>query len=304
MSLNRSALNRGSQVDLLNKLKKSVEPKKSNSYDDPRIWKPSRNEDGVGYAVIRLLPPPEEDGNYIKDFYTHGFKGVGGWYIQNCPTTVEQKCPVCEHNSSLWNSGIEADKNTARQRSRRTQYLTNILVVKDPAHPENEGKNFIWGMGKKLFEKAKAILNPPEEFGEEGKNPWDLFSGLELRLKIKTVAQFPNYDDSQFVETSLLFDGDEEKLEELLRKTYDLDKYVEEVVNVPYAELSRKFAKTIGLTVEEAGDPSDSITEKDIPEELKAKQAPKAEKKETEKSERSDDGEDLMNYFKKLRESA
>jgi hypothetical protein len=295
MSLNRSALSRKSSADILNKIKKSVETKKTN-YDDERVWKLARNEDGVGYAVIRFLPSPVEDGSYVRPLYTHGFKSKGGWLISECPTSVDKKCPICEHNSSLWNSGIESDKNTARDRGRRTHFLTNILVVKDPAKPENEGKVFIWGMGKKMFEKAKAILNPPEEFGEEGKNPWSFFDGLELRLKMKTVSTFPNYDDSSFVETSVLFDGEEEKLEELLNKCYDLDKYVEEIADVNYGTLSRKFAKVIGLESDDDSEPADDVKEKIGG----AKDEPADEPKKTTNAE----NDELMSYFKALRDKS
>ena len=302
MALNRSALNRNSSAAILGKMKEAFKPKKNN-YDDERIWKPSRNEDGVGFAILRLLPPPVEDGSYVRENFNHGFKGIGGWYINECPTTIGKKCPVCDHNTVLWNSGIEADKDTARQHARRTSYLTNVLVVKDSMHPENEGKVFIWGMGKKLFEKAKAVINPPEEFGEEGRNPWDLFSGIELRLKCKMVGGFPNYDASTFESSTVLFDGEEEKLEELLRKTYDLDKYVEEQNLLTYGELSRKFARVIGVggDVEENEDLGEapvadhSVTEKSAP---KMTAAPKA------KEEASDEGEDLMAYFKNLRDGA
>lgn len=309
MSLNRSALNRGSSAAILDKMKEAFKSKKTN-FEDERIWKPSRNEDGVGFAVLRLLPPPNEDGSYVRENFNHGFKGVGGWYINSCPTTVGKKCPVCDHNVALWNSGIESDKNTARSHARRTSYLTNVLVIKDGLHPENEGKVFIWGMGKKLFEKAKAIINPPAEFGEEGRNPWDLFSGIELRLKCKMVGGFPNYDASVFETSSVLFDGDEDKLEDLLRKTYDLDKYVEEQNQQSYGELSRKFARVIGLEgssdddadegIPSGASPAENVTEKKA---ATPKMTSAPEVKE-ELKEESSESEDLMSYFKALRDKA
>lgn len=303
MALNRSALNRKSSAEILGKMKEAFKPKKS-TYEDERVWKPARNEEGVGFAILRLLPPPVEDGSYVRESFSHGFKSVGGWYINACPTTIGKKCPVCDHNTVLWNSGIETDKNTARQHARRTSYLTNILVVKDSVHPENEGKVFIWGMGKKLFEKAKAVINPPAEFEEEGRNPWDLFSGIELRLKCKMVGDFPNYDASTFETGKVLFDGDEEKLEDLLRKTYDLDKYVEEQNLMTYAELSRKFAKTIGV-----GDVEETVEDDfgDAPvadHKVVEKKAPKMTSAPAEKEEGDGDGEDLMAYFKNLRDGA
>lgn len=307
MALNRSALNRGASAEILNKMKDAFKPKK-NDWDDERIWKLTRNDDGVGFAVLRLLPPPTEDGSYVRESFNHGFKGVA-WYIESCPTTIGKKCPVCDHNVALWNSGIEADKNTARQHARRASYLTNVLVVKDPAAPENEGKVFIWGMGKKLFEKAKSVINPPAEFNEEGRNPWDLFGGIELRLKCKMVGGFPNYDASTFENSSVLFEGDEDKLEELLRKTHDLDKYVEDLNTTSYGELARKFSRAIGLNDSPAETAyNEAPVDHEVKDAAEGKEVKKAAVKITESpketAKAADDSEDLMSYFKNLRDNS
>ena len=71
--------------------------------------------------------------------------------IENCLTSVGGKCPVCESNSELWNSGSDANKELARTRKRKLSYYTNIYVVKDPANPENEGRVFLYKFGKKIF---------------------------------------------------------------------------------------------------------------------------------------------------------
>ena len=68
-----------------------------------------------GYAVIRFLPAPEgEDIPWAKDL-DHAFQGPGGWYIENSLTTLNEKDPVSEYNRELWNSGIDADKDTVRK---------------------------------------------------------------------------------------------------------------------------------------------------------------------------------------------
>ena len=46
-------------------------------------------------------------------------------------TTFNEKDPVSEYNSSLWNNGTEAGKEQARkQMVRRLSYIANIYVVK------------------------------------------------------------------------------------------------------------------------------------------------------------------------------
>ena len=86
--------------------------------------------------------------------------GLGGqWYIENSLTTLNKKDPVSEENTRLWNTGIEADKEIARKRKRKLQYYSNIFVVSDPKHPENEGKVFLFKFGKKIFDKITEAMN-------------------------------------------------------------------------------------------------------------------------------------------------
>ncbi|MFZ9354448.1 MAG: single-stranded DNA-binding protein, partial [Candidatus Nanopelagicales bacterium] len=146
---------------LTEKLVKEVEKMNSSSGTaDDRIWKLDVDKSGNGYAVIRFLPAPEgEDLPFVK-VYSHAFQGPGGWLIDNCLTSLNQKCPICEHNSGLWNSGVDANKEVARKQKRKLTYVSNIYVVKDPANPENEGKVFLFKYGKKIFDKISEAMQP------------------------------------------------------------------------------------------------------------------------------------------------
>jgi hypothetical protein len=134
------------------KLTKAIEataqPAEAGSKDDNRYWTPSVDKAGNGMAVIRFLPEPAVDGDDAIPWtriFSHGFQGPGGWLIDNCLTTLNDKCPVCEHNSTLWNSGIEANKEIVRKQKRKLSYVANIYVVSDPSNPENEGTSIqIW----------------------------------------------------------------------------------------------------------------------------------------------------------------
>ena len=130
---------------LTEKLVKEVE-KMNNSGNsvDERIWKLECDKANNGYAVIRFLPAPDgEDLPFVK-IYSHAFQDPSGWLIDSCLTTLNQKCPVCEHNGQLWNSGIDSNKEVARKQKRKLTYVSNIYVVKDPANPDNEGKVFLF----------------------------------------------------------------------------------------------------------------------------------------------------------------
>ena len=98
----------------LDKLAKAVEALNQTSEgsdNSDKYWKPEVDKAGNGLAIIRFLPSSEADGEdalpWVKIF-SHGFQGPAGqWLIDNCLTTHNQQCPICEHNSALWASRSE-----------------------------------------------------------------------------------------------------------------------------------------------------------------------------------------------------
>jgi len=213
------------------------------SYEDERIWKLERDKTGNGYAVIRFLPASEnEDVPWVR-VWTHGFKGPGGWYIENSLTTLGKDDPVSKANTALWNSGIDSDKNIARDRRRKLNYYSNIYVVEDSLNSENEGKVFLFRYGKKIFEKITGVMNP--EFQDETPiNPFDLWEGANFKLKMRQVDGFPNYDKSEFTDVCPLAE-DEKKLEEVWKSQYSLSEIVDEKNFKSYAELESRFNTVI-----------------------------------------------------------
>jgi len=168
MSLENLKSMRGSSIDKLVKAAEAVSSAKpeTTNYTDDRFWKPTRDKAGNGYAVIRFLPAKEgEDLPWVR-YWDHGFKGPTGlWYIENSLTSIGQNDPVSEANSVLWNTGRDEDKAIARERKRRLHYVSNVLVVSDPANPQNEGKVFLYKFGKKIFDKIMDVMQP--QFADE-----------------------------------------------------------------------------------------------------------------------------------------
>ena len=216
---------------------------------DERFWQPEVDKAGNGMAVIRFLPAPAVDGDDALPWariWNHGFQGPGGWYIENSLTTLNQKDPVSEYNSILWNSGIEANKELARKQKRRLTYISNILVVSDPKHPENEGQIKLYKYGKKIFEKVSEAMNP--EFADETPlNPFDFWEGANFKVKIRQVEGYRNYDKSEFDKPSALLDGDDAKLEELWKKEYSLKEFTDPKQFKSYDMLKAKLDKVLGL---------------------------------------------------------
>ena len=227
----------------------------TNKYQDYRKWKPTVDEQGNGYAVIRFLPATEgQDLPWVR-YWDHAFKGpTGQWYIERSLTTLGQNDPVGELNSRLWNSGIEEDKETALRQKRRLHYVTNIQVINDPANPANNGKVFIYEFGKKIFDKIMDMMQP--EFpGEEPVNVFDFWSGADFELKIRNVAGYRNYDKSDFKSPAPLAGADETQLEAIYNTLYDLNEFI--VPNYPnahdanwfksYDDLKAKLETVLGL---------------------------------------------------------
>jgi hypothetical protein len=221
------------------------EQKRAVDYNEG-FWQPEVDKAGNGYAVIRFLPPVEgEDMPYVK-LYNHGFKIGERWYIENCPTTIGKRCPVCDANNELWGSGIQANQDLVRfERKRRLSYISNILVISDPKHPENEGKVFYFRYGAKIFSKIMSAIQP--EFEDETPfNPFDFWTGANFKLKIRNFEGYRNYDKSEFESPSALFDGDDEALEALWKSQKPLKVLVDESQFKPYEELKRKFDELSG----------------------------------------------------------
>ena len=233
---------------LTEKLVKQVEKMNSNgSKGDDRLWKPVMDKSGVGSAVIRFLPAPEGSELPWAQVWSHAFQGPGGWYIENSLTTLGQTDPVSEHNRVLWNSGSDADKDEARKQKRKLSYYANIYVVKDPANPENEGRVFLYKFGKKIFDKIMGAMQP-EFDDDEPINPFDFWEGANFKLKLKKVAGYWNYDSSEFARTSALLEGDDDALESLYNKLYNLQDFVAPDQFKSYDLLKKRLDLVLGNT--------------------------------------------------------
>ena len=265
--------NRSSMEKLAKAIEATAQPNsEAGSKDDTRMWQPSVDKSGNGTAVIRFLPAPAVDGDdalpWVRVF-SHGFQGPGGWLIDNCLTTLNEKCPVCEHNNTLWNSGIDANKDVARKQKRKLSYIANVLVISDPANKDNEGQIKLFKFGKKIFDKISEAMNP--EFDDEQPvNPFDLWEGANFKLKIRNVEGYRNYDKSEFADKSALYEGDDAKLEELWKKEYSLAEFVEKKQFKSYEQLKGRLDKVLGFdgaqvaSSRKATDEPISLTEADV----------------------------------------
>jgi hypothetical protein len=234
---------RTSSLERLTKEINKLANKEQGSSSDDRYWQPEVDKAGNGYAIIRFLPAPVNEELPWVRMWNHGFQGPGGWYIENSLTTLNQTDPVAEYNSKLWNSGNDKDKEIARKQKRRLSYIANIYVVKDPAHPENEGKVFLYKFGKKIFDKINEKMNPQFE-DEKPTNPFDLWAGANFKLKIRKVEGYRNYDKSEFEEPAPLSD-DDDNMEAIWKSEYSLAELVAPDKFKSYDELKKRLDKVL-----------------------------------------------------------
>ena len=244
-----ASLKRKNNLDsLLSAAQKESAPLEKKSYVDERLWKPPLDKSGNGYAVIRFLPPCDGENLPWAKLWSHAFQGpTGQWYIENSLTTLGQKDPVSEHNTRLWNSGVESDKEIARKQKRKLQYYSNIYVVSDTKNPANEGKVFLYRFGKKIFDKLMEAMQPAFE-DETPLNPFDFWTGANFKLKIRKVDGYWNYDKSEFDNVSTLSDDDDE-LEKVYKSQYSLDEFTASSNFKSYDELKTRLDMVLSGTV-------------------------------------------------------
>lgn len=244
----------------LGKLNAQLEKISTKSYSDPnegKMWKPTRDKAGNGFAIIRFLPAPKGEEMPFVRVWDHGFQGPTGlWYIENSLTTINQDDPVSEYNGKLWNSGLDSDKEIARKQKRRLKYVANVYVIKDSGNADNEGKVFMFSFGKKIFDKLNDLMNPQFE-DEAPVNPFDLWEGANFRLKIRQFEGYPNYDKSEFDKSSALSD-DEAELERVYNSEHPLQDLIDPKNFKSYNELKAKLYRVLALD-EEASAPSKAV---------------------------------------------
>jgi len=293
-------------------LVKQIEDTTKKSYEKEEegvFWSPPADKMGNGLAIIRFLPAPKgEDAAFVRR-WDHGFQGPSGkWYIENSLTTLgpDHKDPVSEDNSRLW--ALEKDgefendsgpnRTLAKSRKRRLNHYSNILVIKDPARPENEGKVFLFKYGVKIFDKIKAAGKPPVE-GMAKFNPFNMFTGANLQLVVCNVKKRRNYDQSAFLPCSAI-EGTDEQLDAIWDKCRSLKDFLDPRHFKSYEVLKKRFEYVTNspATLEVRNEGLKSEMAPDIKSEEPRKPAGSAPAAEEEEP------EDTEEYFKSLANKA
>lgn len=291
MSFDKLKANRGNAISKLVSAASGESTPEKKSYVDDRIWKPTVDKAGNGYAVLRFLPESEGAELPWVRYWDHGFKGpTGQWYIEKSLTSIGQQDPVSESNSRLWNSGDDRDKEIARERKRRLHYVSNVLIESDPSNPANEGQVFLFVYGKKIFDKIMDVMQPQFQ-DEDPMNPFDFWEGASFKLKIRNVEGYRNYDKSEFASPKALSESESE-LEEIYSRVFDLSEFSDASNYKSYAELEARLHLVLGQAVPSDYPALDKVESSPV---MKETAAPVFA---TETA--ADDNDDTMAYFANL----
>ena len=211
-------------------LKQTIEASTKATYKRDEFYMPEPDKEGTGDAIIRFLPQKDVDKSVFVNVYQHIFKGDNGvWIYTLCPTTFGkgEKCECCRRNGILYNTNIPELRNVVSIRKRSHKYICNIVVIKDPQNPSNEGKVFPFQFGNAIFNKINDALNP-KFAGDESVDVFDIFEGADFHLRFSKDKQKNQrtYDASYFDKPSVLYNGDAKKLDEVFEQLVDLDKFI------------------------------------------------------------------------------
>jgi len=303
----KKASSAGSSLSKLTREIEKINQPQAGSGADERLWKPEMDKSGNGYAVIRFLPAPDGEDMPWAKVWSHAFKGPGGqWYIENSLTTMGKDDPVSELNRQLWNSGRDSDKEVARAQKRKLSYYSNIYVVSDPAHPENEGKVFLYKYGKKIFDKLAEAMQPA--FADETPiDPFNFWQGADFKLKIRKVEGYWNYDKSEFASPSTLGDFDDDKLEAIWKQAYSLSEFEDAKNFKTYEQLKARLDLVLGNTAPAPSRPvfneeEEEVVAKPMPSESWGREVSDFREKAVAASPVADDEDDALSYFARLAE--
>lgn len=228
---------------------KLAKKEQGNRFEDTRFWKLEVDKKtGNGQATIRFLPPLTEDGYPWEEVWSYFVRAPHGVYSETSLRTIGQRDPMAEYISERWKAAAtEADKKELRDcgmSKPRHQYIANILVINDPAHPENNGQVKLFKFGQKIYDKIVDASQPMFE-GEQPINVTDWDAGANFHLYAFTQENgFPSYDRSKFGQCAPI--GDENMIVKIANQMYDLKEFVDPSKLKSYEELKAKVERVTG----------------------------------------------------------
>lgn len=238
-----------------------------NRFKDNRIWTPTLGPDKTAHAVIRFLPPRQDEKEPFVKYWDHYFQGPGGIYFERSLRTFGKKDPAQAMVAKLWATEDPASIKLARERGARFHAVSNILVIEDKQVPENNGKVFLYRYGKKVWNKIEAasqavkpidafnLWAPSSELSKKDCLAWAEKNGnpgANFVMDIKVVGGYNNYDDCNFDEAMSLCEymnvsEDQEGafIEKIMNQAYALNEFLDPKLFKSHEELVARLAEVL-----------------------------------------------------------
>ena len=188
-------------------------------------------ETGNTYT-IRFIPNVKDPKMTFFHYFHHGWTSneTGQYVDSTCPTTWQERCPICEERFKLYKKGDEKSKALASLIRRMDKHYANVYVVNDPVNEENNGKIKVLRMGIRLYEKVQSAIDG-DDADEFGSRVFD-FSDAGCNFKIKVESsqdgnkKFANYSNSRFTAPGAIPGMTADKIQELYASIFDLTSFV------------------------------------------------------------------------------
>ena len=236
--------------ELIKKADKSTAP-----YEDSRFWKPTLDkEKGVGGAVIRFLPVVDNSTLDYVEYRHYSFKYPESspnprWYVEKSLYTFQESDPVYELRQRLYKTQQEVDKTLATSMRLNIAYIANILVINDPAHPENNGKQFLYRYNKTIQGYIDTALKPEADplTGEvlPSMNAFDLVNGANLEIRISQTKQGWDYEKTKWAAPSAIVNSQAD-FEKITSGLYNLSEFIDRKTFKSYDEMAKRLAHVMG----------------------------------------------------------
>jgi hypothetical protein len=174
--------------------------------------------------VVRLLPNMEDGKRTRFHYYQHVFPSLLSTKKISvlCPHTYGEKCPIDEYRSKAYAGKNETLIEQTKPLKRSEKWLYNVLVIKDPTNPDNQGQVKILNAGIQLNKIIQNAIDGDDK-DEFGYRIFDLSpNGCNLKIKVeKNDGGYPTYVSSKFMSPSEIDDLDD--ADEVYGKVKSLD---------------------------------------------------------------------------------
>ena len=237
----------------MNLIQETASKKKGNSFTIENEFVPVmvNNECEV---VLRLLPQPKSETAPFVENRTHSFYGSDGkWHVVDCLRKAGHKCPICEWNSEVFKAFPQEEAKKISKKKAKRSFISNVLVIKNPAKPDTEGKVYRFKYGIQIMEKILEKMKDKEDPDKghiDGCNVFDYYKGANLIFKAKVGKYGPNPEESYFGDPKPISDKNnvpltDEQIQEIDNNLYTLKDCEKDTSSETWEEILGVYEKYV-----------------------------------------------------------